>query len=137
MSSASLACAALPAAGVDTVWARPTGSGEMPEWVPLINAGWAVKHDLPHLWALIDWHGSPRLAHLLVGGKIAVHAPDAAPVTTEQASGYTWHNWLLPPAHGCPEPEPPTPARIDRMWADYQPPAEEGQLSLIPLGQLQ
>lgn len=136
MSSASLACAALPAAGVDTVLARPTGSGEMPEWVPLINSGWGMEHDQPHPWALIDWHGAPHLVHLLPEGRIQVHTT-ASGMTIRQANGYTWLHWDAPHAHGCPEPTPPTPTRINHMWDQYQPPAEEGQLSLIPLGQLQ
>lgn len=135
MISASLACAALPAAGVGTVWARPTDCLQRPEWVTLVAAGWAVEHDRPMIWALIDWHGAPRIAHLLPGGKIAT--PTDAPVTTEHDAGYTWHNWPLPPAHGCAEPQPPTPARINHMWTAYQPAPEEGQLSLIPLGHLQ
>lgn len=135
MIVASLPCAALPSAEVDIVWARPTDCLQRPEWVPLVAAGWGTEHDRPMIWALIDWHGAPRLAHLLPAGKIATYT--ATKVTPRHVAGYTWHNWLLPPAHGCAEATPPTPDRINHMWTQYQPPAEEGQLSLIPLGQLQ
>ena len=136
MISASLACAALPAAGVGTVWARPTDCLQRPEWVTLVAAGWGTEHGLPMIWALIDWHGAPRMAHLLPAGRIQVHTT-ASGMTIRQANGYTWLHWDAPNAHGCAEPQPPTPARIDHMWTAYQPAPEEGQLSLIPLGQLQ
>lgn len=108
----------------------------MPEWCPLINAGWYQGHFGPEPWALIDWHGAPHLIHLLPEGRIQVHTT-ASGMTIRQANGYTWFDWLLPPAHGCAEATPPTPDRINHMWTQYQPPAEEGQLSLLSLGLLQ
>ena len=119
--SASLPCAALPAADVETIWVKPCRlhGTERPTWVPLIASGWALNDGRLGIWAIIEWDDSAEMVGLLPAGRVIVAAPADADLTTPEESGESMTAWLLPPVVGPAEHGMPHGRRFDRKCLEY------------------